>query len=143
MLWNDFFSSQLFGVIIGALITGGFTWLLDCLRYKRECKAQIQQKHEETYLSVIRFFHSLLDVDFERMSKFLDNDVKKEYENVKAMVYMYASQAIRDLFPSYKDCFESDSISHKYQKQELQNTFNQILMQIFIETGTKKGKDNV
>ena len=60
MSWNDFFSSQLFGVVIGALMTGGFTWLLDCLRYKRERKAHIQQKREELYIQAC---HVLMEHD--------------------------------------------------------------------------------
>lgn len=53
MTWGDFFSSQLFGVIVGALLTGGFTWLLDHLRYYRERKLHFCTKREETYLLAI------------------------------------------------------------------------------------------
>ena len=54
MSWNDFFSSQLFGVVIGALMTGGFTWLLDCLRYKRERKAVLFRNAQPLTYKVLR-----------------------------------------------------------------------------------------
>lgn len=53
MTWYDFFSSQLFGVILGALLTGGFKWLSDLFRSRREHKQHILFKREETYLETL------------------------------------------------------------------------------------------
>lgn len=53
MTWPDFFSSQLFGIILGALLTGGFNWLLDLFRNRREHKRHIRFRQEETYLEAL------------------------------------------------------------------------------------------
>ena len=51
--WKDFLSSQLFGVILGSLLTAGFTCFLDWLKSKREEKIHLREKREETYLKVL------------------------------------------------------------------------------------------
>lgn len=53
MTWSDFFASQLFGFIIGALLTGGVNWLLDFFRSKREYRQHIRLRREETYLEAL------------------------------------------------------------------------------------------
>lgn len=53
MTWSEFFSSQLFGFVIGALLAGGVNWLLDLFRSKREHRQHFQLRREETYLEAL------------------------------------------------------------------------------------------
>lgn len=41
------------GVIIGAVLTAGFTWFIEYLRAKREEKIYLKRKKEEAYLSAL------------------------------------------------------------------------------------------
>lgn len=52
-LLQQFFSSQTFGVIIGAVLTAGFTWFIEYLRAKREEKLYLKRKREEVYLKLL------------------------------------------------------------------------------------------
>ena len=54
MTWSDFFSSQTFGVIIGAVLTAGFTWFIEYLRAKRDEKLHLKRKREETYTKILQ-----------------------------------------------------------------------------------------
>ncbi len=97
MSWNDFFSSQLFGVIIGALMTGGFTWLLDRLRYKRERKAQIQQKREDIYTQALEVLQ-----EYEISTKQVDNTSKRvamqKIELLRSKIAVFASKSVSDKY---------------------------------------------
>lgn len=120
MSWNDFFSSQLFGVIIGALTTGGFTWLLDCLRYKRERKAHIQQKREELYLKVCSV---LMEHDKYCRDQDWDEACLMIYNQIQAEMLIYASKNI------YKQYYALDTeicsvyakMKSKKQREEMSN----------------------
>ena len=136
MTWSEFFSSQLFGVIIGAIFTGGFTWFLDWLRSKRERKFRFQDKREETYVDIIKVFHTLLDNNWQIYE--VEKRVAVMIDEIKAKAEMYASQEIKSLMPSFYDFFHKDeavlSISHeRNSKKELADIFNEILLQIMLE----------
>lgn len=145
-MWHDFFSSQLFGVIIGALITGGFAYftMRHQLKHQEEIDAKIynRDKRNETYLAIISFFQQLLDIEFDRSLHTIDQDFIKEYEQTKAMVYMYASQEIKENFPTFNQCFDNDPITNSYTKSELKDSFNEMLIQIFMELEADKNKED-
>ncbi|MBP3316577.1 MAG: hypothetical protein J6L70_03195 [Alphaproteobacteria bacterium] len=120
MSWNDFFSSQLFGVIIGALMTGGFTWLLDCLRYKRERKAHIQQKREELYIQAC---HVLMEHDKYCRDHEWPKKCKEMFNELQGKMLIYASKKI------YKQYYALDTeicsvyakMKSKKQREEMSN----------------------
>lgn len=64
MTWTDFFSSQIFGIIVGALITTGFTWFLDWRKSVREQKFRSIEKRNEAYFAVFDVFWGVLDTNF-------------------------------------------------------------------------------
>lgn len=142
MTWSEFFSSQSFGVIIGTVIAGVFSYftMRTQLAYQRQFEADTynRNKRNETYLAIIKFFQRLLDVDFNRMLRSYDENIINEYERTKALVYMYASQEIKDIFPIFKQCFDTDYFTGTYTKEELQDAFNLMQIQIFVELESSK-----
>ncbi len=149
MVWWQWLISLLCG-LAGAALGGYISYktMLAQQDKQREFETDTynRNKRNETYLAIIKFFQRLLDVDFDRMLRSYDEDIINEYEQTKAMVYMYASQEIKDIFPIFKQCFDTDHFTSTYTKEELQDTFNLIQVQIFIElesTKKQKGVQNV
>lgn len=52
---NEFIHSQLFGIILGAILTGGFALLCDSIRFKREEKLYLKRKRESLYQKMYDF----------------------------------------------------------------------------------------
>lgn len=52
---QEFLSSQLFGIILGAIITGGFTLLIDFHKSKREERIYLKRKREVLYQKMYDF----------------------------------------------------------------------------------------
>ncbi len=98
MTWSDFFSSQTFGVIIGAVLTAGFTWFIEFLRARSDEKLYLKRKREEAYLSALEVFFDTMNIlDGEKWTQNIksasakvalylpDNDVK-EYTDIVALI---------------------------------------------------------
>ena len=100
MTWSDFFSSQTFGVIIGAALTAGFTWLIEYLRAKREEKLYIKRKREEVYLKLLDLLSEYIELHNDNKAP---NDVEMKefwvrYKQLRPAVKVYASQHIKEWF---------------------------------------------
>ena len=52
---KEFIHSQIFGIILGAILTGGFTWLCDLRHFKREEKLYLKRKRESLYQKMYDF----------------------------------------------------------------------------------------
>ena len=52
---KEFIHSQLFGIILGAFLTGGFAILCDSIRFKREEKLYLKRKRESLYQKMYDF----------------------------------------------------------------------------------------
>ena len=120
MSWNDFFSSQLFGVIIGALMTGGFTWLLDCLRYKRERKAHIQQKREELYIQAIDLL-MIYDVYTQNDKSEYFLEIAKRINELQAKIGIYASKEVSKRYYSI-----ANHIRERQDRKHIQKQINNL-----------------
>ena len=55
MTLAEFFQSQLFGIILGSLFTGGFTLLCEILKSKRDEKIYLKRKRESLYQKMYDF----------------------------------------------------------------------------------------
>lgn len=138
MTWADFFSSQIFGIIVGALITTDFTWFLDWRKNVREQKNRSIEKRNEAYFSVFDVFFGLLDTNFAGIGEIYDEHIVGKYEKTHAAVFMYGSQEMKNLMPPLKLHFENKFDRENY-KDEIQQMFNKVVVQIFTELGyTKK-----
>lgn len=54
-MWLNFKNSQLFGIILGAVLTGGFTFFIDCYKSKREERIYLKRKREVLYQKMYDF----------------------------------------------------------------------------------------
>lgn len=52
---QEFLNSQLFGIILGAILTGGFTFLIDCYKSSREEHIYQKRKREVLYQKMYDF----------------------------------------------------------------------------------------
>ncbi len=50
-----FLNSQMFGIILGAIITGGFTFFIDCYKSSREERIYLKRKREVLYQKMYDF----------------------------------------------------------------------------------------
>ena len=137
MTWADFFSSQIFGIIVGALITTGFTWFLDWRKSVREQKNRSIEKRNEAYCAVFDVFFGLLDTNFAGVGEIYDEHIVGKYEKTRAAVFMYGSQEMKKLMPPLKLRFENNFDRENY-KDEIQQMFNKVVVQIFTELGYAK-----
>lgn len=93
MTWSDFFSSQLFGIILGALLTAGFTWFVDFLKSKRDRGLYIKQKREELYINVCQV---LMEHEKYRRSHEWPKKCKTMFNALQGQMLIYASKKIYD-----------------------------------------------
>ena len=122
--WKDFLSSQLFGVILGSLLTAGFTCFLDWLKSKREEKIHLREKREETYLKVLdvltRHEKCCREI-YIREEEY--EEYKKSYNDLLSYMMVYASPAVYREY--YKLCNEiSDAYSKVKKRKYMENTQN-------------------
>ena len=54
----EFLSSQTFGVIIGAILTAGFTWFVEWRKSVAEQKVHLREKREETYQNILSIYYT-------------------------------------------------------------------------------------
>lgn len=137
MTWAEFLSSQIFGIIVGALITTGFTWFLDWRKSVREQKNRSIEKRNEAYFAVFDVFFGLLDTNFAGVGEIYDEHIVGKYEKTRAAIFMYGSQEMKNLMPPLKLRFENKFDRENY-KGEIQQMFNKIVVQIFTELGYAK-----
>ena len=97
MTWAEFLSSQIFGIIVGALITTGFTWFLDWRKSVCEQKNRSIEKRNEAYFAVFDVFFGLLDTNFAGVGEIYDEHIVGKYEKTRAAVFMYGSQEMKNL----------------------------------------------
>lgn len=113
---NSFFSSQLFGIILGAFLTGGFTWLIDCCRGKREERLYLKRKRELLYQKMydfsMRLEKDIRDNNSVKMSK-----KTKDLWNEIQIESIFGKQSTMELFYDlYEDLLES---AEEYRKDAI------------------------
>lgn len=55
IILKEFFTSQIFGIILGTILTGGFTLIVDLIKSNREEKTYIKRKRESLYQKMYDF----------------------------------------------------------------------------------------
>lgn len=119
---KTFLESQLFGIIVGAILTGGFTWFTEWRKSVGEQKVHLREKREETYLRVI-------DVLTRHEKCYREKRViEDEYEEYK--------KAFNDL-QSYMMVYASPTIYKEYYK--LCND----IMDTYIKIKKRKDRENM
>lgn len=97
-LLQQFFSSQTFGVIIGAVLTAGFTWFIEFLRAQREEKQHLKRKREEVYLRMLKILYLIRNEGLNCQNKSISKEREKEMEECYAPINLYASRKIKDIY---------------------------------------------
>ncbi len=109
---EKFLDSQLLGVIIGAILTGGFTFLFDCIKSSREEKIYLKKKRESLYQKMYDFTMRYEKDIREKKSISLSKEVrdswnKIQYESIfgrqETMDYFY------DLFYDLQQSLEENN----------------------------------
>ena len=54
---KTFWDNQLLGVIIGALLTAGFTAIIEWIRFLREIKQKNLEERKKCYIEILKLYH--------------------------------------------------------------------------------------
>jgi hypothetical protein len=101
------------GVIIGAILTAGFTWFIEYLRAKREEKLYVKRKREEVYVKLYDFLMRLEKDIRIRKNTYMSEETKNYYNNLE-MQTIWASNKVSDKF--YDLCEALCQSANDYKK---------------------------
>ncbi len=98
MTWNEFLSSQTFGIILGAFLTAGFTWFIEWRKSIIEDRKHIRDKREEVYEQLLTILMPIYNSWI--LSKIDKKFQKKPFdiEHIEILLNMYGSQKILWIF---------------------------------------------
>lgn len=126
---KTFLESQLFGIIVGAILTGGFTWFTEWRKSVGEQKVHLREKREETYLRVIDVLtrhekcyreKRIIEDEYE--------EYKKAFNDLQSYMMVYASPTIYKEY--YKLCNDIMDTYIKIKKRKDRENM--------VETNAKK-----
>ncbi len=115
--FKTFLESQLFGIIIGAILTGGYTWFIEWRKSVGEQKVHLREKREEVYLRVLDVLtrhekcyreKRILEDEYE--------EYKKLFNDLQSYMMVYASPTIYNEY--YKLCNEIMDVYTKITKRK-------------------------
>lgn len=95
---ESFWQSQPFGIILGSLLTAGFTLFLDLLKWKRDDKIHLREKREDTYLRMLNILYLLRNETLVSNDKSISEKRKKEIDECFAPINVYASEPIKNMY---------------------------------------------
>ena len=128
MTWSDFFSSQTFGVIIGAVLTAGFTWFIEYLRAKRDEKLYVKRKREEVYLKLYDFLMRLEKDIRIRKNNYMSEETKNYYNNLE-MQTIWASNEVSEKFYDLCQAMQQSADEYKKNANEAHNKNNKKILE--------------
>lgn len=126
---KTFLESQLFGIIVGAILTGGFTWFTEWHKSVGEQKVHLREKREETYLRVIDVLtrHEKCYRE-KRVIEDEYEEYKKAFNDLQSYMMVYASPTIYKEY--YKLCNDITDTYIKIKKRKDRENM--------VETNAKK-----
>ncbi len=126
---KTFLESQLFGIIVGAILTGGFTWFTEWRKSVGEQKVHLREKREETYLRVIDVLtrHEKCYRE-KRVIEDEYEEYKKAFNDLQSYMMVYASPTIYKEY--YKLCNDITDTYIKIKKRKDRENM--------VETNAKK-----
>ena len=126
---KTFLESQLFGIIVGAILTGGFTWFTEWRKSVGEQKVHLREKREETYLRVIDVLTR--HEKCYREKRVIEDEYeayKKAFNDLQSYMMVYASPTIYKEY--YKLCNDITDTYIKIKKRKDRENM--------VETNAKK-----
>ncbi len=136
---KDFFSSQLFGIILGALLTGGFSFLSDWCKSLREEKIYLKRKREVLYQKMYNF-SMRVEQDFRTKNKpILSKETKDVWNKIQDESIFGKHETMETFYDLYEDLYNSfDLCSDKLERHSKNNkSILKFLVHIKNELGIK------
>ena len=115
---KSFITSQVFGIILGAILTAGFTWFIEWRKSVAEQKFHIREKREETYQNILRTYYEIAQENHRKEPDFLKNSpqlISKFYP----IINIYASNKVKSLFDSAAKGKGKEKILIEQMRKEL------------------------
>lgn len=106
-------------IIIGALISCGTTFLLDCIKFNREEKIYYKRKKEEAYLEMQDFITDLTAHWKELKSNYLSNELRLKYNALRSKAHLYGKKETVDIFYELATDLMTGKHDETYQKRNL------------------------
>ena len=106
MTWAEFLSSQTFGIILGSVLTAGFTLFVEWRKSVGEQKFHIREKREETYQMMLSTFQSLRNHYLNTKQFDIPDEIYANFEETSNLLKMYASSDIEKVYEKFLDEFE-------------------------------------
>ena len=119
MTWAEFLSSQTFGIILGSVLTAGFTLFVEWRKSVGEQKFHIREKREETYQNILRTYYEIAQENNRKEPDFLKNSpqlISKFYP----IINIYASNKVKSLFDLAVKSRENEKNLIKQMRKELE-----------------------
>ena len=129
MTWAEFLSSQTFGIILGSVLTAGFTLFVEWRKSVGEQTVHLREKREETYLRVIDVLtrHEKCYRE-KRVIEDEYEEYKKAFNDLQSYMMVYASPTIYKEY--YKLCNDITDTYIKIKKRKDRENM--------VETNAKK-----
>lgn len=97
MTWSEFLSSQLFGIILGALLTGGFTCFIEWRKSVTEQKLHLRAKREETYQRILLIYYRYLREQKSPIDQLL-TEIPKMHRRYYPDINIWGSKKVKDIY---------------------------------------------
>ena len=141
MTWTEFLSSQTLGIILGSILTVGFTWFIEWRKSVREDKNHLRDKREELYEQMYEFVMRYeKDARTYKSNKYISEDTRDFYNEIEPQT-IWATVKIREQFYTlFEDIMDSANSYKKHWEKTSDKNRKKILdfkEQIRKELGLK------
>ena len=96
---KSFLESQLLGIILGAILTGGFTWFIEWRKTVGEQKHHLRGRREDVYKSILEVYYQYRQEVTQGISS---TDIMSSLPHLMKTYYpainMYASKDVKDIY---------------------------------------------
>lgn len=138
---KTFLESQLFGIIVGAILTGGFTWFTEWRKSVGEQKVHLREKREELYEQMYDFVMRYeKDARTYKSRKYISEETRDMFNEIESKT-IWATVNIREKFYSlFGEIMESANSYKKHWEKTSDRNRKKILdfkEQIRKELGLK------
>lgn len=101
-------NDTLIGVIIGAIISSGFTWFIEWRKAIAEQKIHLREKREGVYEMMLKTFQSLRNNYLTTKGFNIPDAIYANFEEISNLLKMYASSDTEKKYNAFMDDFEKD-----------------------------------
>lgn len=96
---KNFLESQLLGIILGAILTGGFTWFIEWRKTVGEQKHHLREKREDVYKSILEVYYQYRQEVTQGISSTdIMSSLPHLIETYYPAINIYASKKVKDIY---------------------------------------------